>query len=497
MQLSNFSGGLLTRVAPSLISSEFAVEHMNANLSRGPLQPVGLPGVLGEDIGSYAAWYNNAWKQWSVPTSWVEYRQNLYFVNADGAKKLLKTGEEYSLGITKPSVTPSVTVNGAGPLTGTFTYVYTYYNTKDGTESNPCMPSNEVVANSNAIAIPLVASTNNQVDTIRIYRTGGNQLHYTLVAETVNSTTTFTDNVADASLDGTLLLALDYSVPPTGLQYLVEFAGTFFGAVANKLYFTEPLGNPNYWPETNYIRLPLDITGIAVTANGIVVFTEYTSYIITGTDSTTFVLLLLATDQGCTSHYSIARYRSGILFTSTDGICYTEGSSVELLSYTNLGKLNLVPTHAVVYDKTYYALTPTGLIRWESFTNAYGYLDLGIDALYLAKDTLYCRKNGKIAAMFDGSAATFSYRSAMLTEGSYSNLKTYNTVYIRADGEFTIEITIDPQGVVYTGTFTGNTTHEISIPQSDMQGYAIQFALTGTATVYEIEYKVVGRENGV
>jgi hypothetical protein len=85
----------------------------------------------------------------------------------------------------------------------------------------------------------------------------------------------------------------------------------------------------------------------------------------------------------------------------------------------------------------------------------------------------------------------------MLTEGVYSNLKTYNTVYVRADGQFTIEITIDPQGVVYTGTFTGNTTHEIAIPQYDMQGYAIQFALTGTAIVYEIEYKVVGRENGV
>jgi hypothetical protein len=497
MQLTNFSGGLLTRVAPSLISAEFAVEHVNANLSRGPLQPVGLPGTLGEVIAQYAAWYNSAWKQWSIPTSWVEYHQNLYFTNTDGAKKLLKTGEEYPLGITKPSVTLSVTVSGSGPLIGTFTYVYTYYNTKDGTESNPCAPSNEVTANNNAIAIPLVASTESQVDKIRVYRVGGNQLNYTLVSEVANSTTTFTDNMADASLEGTLLLTLEYSKPPVGLQYLVEFAGTFFGAVANKLYFTEPLGNPNYWPETNYIRLPLDITGIAVTANGIVAFTKYTSYIITGTDYTTFVLLLLAADQGCTSHYSITRYKSGVLFTSTDGICYTDGSSVELLSYANLGKLNLVPTHAVVHDKTYYVLTTTGLIRWESFTDAYGYLDLGIDAIYVAEDTLYCRKDGKIAPMFEGTEATFSYKSAMLTEGAYSNLKTYNTVYIRADGEFTIEIVIDPQGIVYTGTFTGNTTHEISIPQSDMQGYAIQFALTGTATVYEIEYKVVGRENGV
>jgi hypothetical protein len=452
--------------------------------------------VLGEAITQYAAWYNDAWKQWSVPTSWVEYHQNLYFTNTNGAKKLLKTGEEYQLGITEPPAAFSA-MGGSGPLVGTFTYVYTYYNAKDGTESNPSMPSNEVIVNLHTIATPLIASTDSQVDTIRVYRTGGNQLDYTLVSEVANSTTTFIDNVEDASLDGTLLLTLDYSSPPVGLQYLVEFAGTFFGAVANKLYFTEPLGNPNYWPETNYIRLPIDITGIAVTANGIVVFTKYTSYIITGTDSTTFVLLLLAADQGCTSHYSIARYKSGVLFTSTDGLCYTEGSSVELLSYTNLGKMNLVPTHAVVYDKTYYALTATGLIRWESFTDAYGYLDLGVDALYVAKDTLYCRKDSKIAPMFEGSAATFSYRSAMLTEGVYSNLKTYNTVYVRADGQFTIEITIDPQGVVYTGTFTGNTTHEIAIPQYDMQGYAIQFALTGTAIVYEIEYKVVGRENGV
>lgn len=497
MQLYNFSGGLLTRVAPSLIKAEYSVVNINTNLLKGPLQPEKAIGTLGASIAKYAAWFNNAWKDFTAETSWLIYRQNLYYTNADGAKKVLSTGEEYSLGIAKPVAAPTIAAGSTGPLTGTYQYTYTYYNSKDGTESNPAEYSSQLAVSSKAITVTLVASTDTQVDLIRVYRIGGNQLSFTLVEEVPNTTTTYTDDTADVDVEGTLLLSLDYGTPPVRLKYLSEFAGTFFGAVDDKLYFTEPLGNPNYWPETNYVRLPSNVTGIAITANGIVVFAQYTSYVITGTDSTTFVLLLLSTDQGCTSHQSIARFKSGVLFTSTDGLCYTDGSSVELMSYQTLGKLNLVPTHAVIHDRTYYAIANGLVFRWDGLIDAYSYLDLGVDALYSANDVIYGRKDGKLGELFVGTPLTYTYKTPVLTEGLYSNLKTYNTVYIRADGEFRVKIYLDPQGLVVDKTYSGNATHEIAIPQADMQGYAIQFELSGTAIIYEIEYKVVGRQNGI
>lgn len=379
-----------------------------------------------------------------------------------------------------------------GSLSGTYAYVYTYYNSVDGSESAPSPVSVELEVGSGKITVSgMSVSSDPQVDKKRLYRVGGNVATFTLVATLGNATTSYVDTIRDTDLYSILLESTTYDAAPVGLQYLVEAYAMLFGAVGPKLYFT-PIGVPNAWPATNFIDFSEDITGIGTVANGILVFTKYRTYVVSGTGPSTLTKYLLSGDQGCINHFAIANLAGSCLWPSTDGICQSNGSIPVVITKRVLGKITLSPLQAVVYDEVYYLIDTVGKILAIDFrfTQIAKWLSLNVSSLVVAKDILYGYRESTLWELFAGdSAETFSYRSPRFIEGRATEHKTYKKVYIYSKGVVQLKVYINDE-LVATADYSDEDSHCIQVPQAQQRGFFIQFDISGTGTVYELEYEV-------
>ena len=383
-------------------------------------------------------------------------------------------------------------------VNGTYNYVYTFYNSLDGTESAPSPLSEDIVVSKGFVefATPPVSS-DPQVTHIRLYRIGGNLGEFTLVDEYAHPVAgLIKDTLSDVDVEGTILESVDYNEAPTGLQFLVEAYGSLIGAVGDKVYYT-PAGKPNAWPDTNFIDFEADVTGIGVATNGIIVFSRYKAWVIAGTNSTTFVKYPLSGDQGCIEHKSIVQWSGSIIWASTDGICTTTGATAIVGSKVKLGKIALNPVNAVLFDEEYYLQETDGnvLVLDMRYGGKYKTYNLGSSWLVKALDVLYGWDGTSLKPFFQGDAATFTYLSPEYSEGSLTELKIFKNFYVNLKGSVSITVIIDGVDVI-TKSYTSDGVYDIMIPQSAQQGHTVQFRITGTGTVREIEYKGFGRQNG-
>jgi len=387
----------------------------------------------------------------------------------------------------------------------TYTYVYTYYDSSTGIESQPCDPSDEIVAyeplgteygESRLDLENFTAPTDDQVDKFRIYRLGGALTQYTLVATLDDTATIYVDNTSDLDLAGNHILdTVNYQEAPDDLMYITEAYSMLFGAVDDKLYYTN-IAVPDAWPATNFIDIPDTITGIAPIQNGLMVFTFLKSYIITGNSPTTFSRFLVDSEQGCVSHSTIQFVKGSLVWLSQDGLCTSNGGKAIVISLEKLGKLSLTGVqNAQVLDNVYYLAHDVGILIFDFRHNQIvRNIDLIVDWLGSYTDNLYYTKDGTLYTMFIGDNLTYKYKSPMLTDGSYSNLKVYKDFYIKYNGDVTIKLYVDKE-LKNTKALSGDTCYNLKA-LSGAEGYGIEIELEGTAEISEIEYKALGRQNG-
>ena len=396
------------------------------------------------------------------------------------------------------STNAELDIENFGPLSGVYSYVYTYYNSKDGAESAPSPVSAEADVGAGKITLSgLQVSSDPQVDKKRIYRVGGNITVFTLVATINNATTTYLDELKDTELASQLLESTDYDKAPAGLKYLVEAYAMLFGAVGPNLYFT-PIGVPDAWPALNFIDFSEDITGIGVVANGLLVFTQYRTYIVSGTGPTTLTKYLLSGDQGCLNHYAIANLAGACLWPSSDGICVSDGSIPQVITKRTLGKVKLEPVQALVYDEVYYLMCESGRILAVDFrfNQIPKELDLNVSSIVVAQDVLYGYRDGYLFELFAGAdKETFKYKSPRFIEGRATETKTYKKIYIYSEGVIELKVYVNDV-LVATGSYDSADSHTLQIPQQLQRGFFIQFEITGTGTVYELEYVAGDRKDG-
>lgn len=384
------------------------------------------------------------------------------------------------------------------PFNGTYQYVYTYYNSADGTESAPNEVSDEVEAESGVIDISgLIDSTDPQVDRKRLYRVGGNIAQFTLVVELDNGVTSYSDKLSDTELDGRLLESDNYYEAPAGLQFLSESYAMLFGALGSSLRFT-PIGVPNAWPPEFEIQFDAEITGLGPVANGLLVFTRTKTYIVTGTGPASLAQQSLRGDQGCIAFESIAEaYAGTLIWASEDGLCTSSGNNVQSLTKGFLGKIKLEPVSSAVNDEVYYCHNADGTtLAWDyRFNTIPKFLNLGIESFSVALGELYGYFDGLLYLLYkDTNNLTMKYKSPRFVEGSFSNAKTYKKVYVRSEGDIIINIIIDDKQVA-SFNLTGKETRQLQVPQQLQRGYSIQFEIEGTGIVEEIEYVAEMRQN--
>jgi len=382
------------------------------------------------------------------------------------------------------------------PIDAQLQYVYTFYNSADGTESAPSPASDIVTILGAASLTNIQVSSDPQVDKKRLYRVGEDITAFSLVAELNNSEETYKDEVNQTAIVATILTSQNNQPPPTDLRFLREAYAMMFGASGSTLHFSA-IGEPDYWSAFNTIKFSSDITGIAPVANGIIVLTKYNSYLITGASPTELSKYVLSADQGCIGSQSIQFVSGSAVWASSDGLCISEGDNVKVLSKDKLGKIALTTVSSVIHDEVYYLLQEDNSILALDmrFGPVYRRLNLGVDGLVIINDVLSGHFNGTIYSLLVNSESEeLKYRSPKFISGKITEEKMYKKVYIYSEGDIIVKIYIDGS-LVLTKSLSGTGNNQLQIPHNKQRGHYLEVEIEGSGTVHEYEYVIGNKKN--
>jgi len=389
---------------------------------------------------------------------------------------------------------------------------FTYYNSLTGVESIPTFDASVYNQTTNTISWSFIASAPAEATELRIYHRGYATGTFSLIASVATTATSYIMPLtADIPVDGKVLDSYSNTVSPTNLRYLAVAYARLFAAKDTKLYFSE-IADFGYWPANNFLEMDDTITGIAAVYSGLIVMTQFRIYIVTGTTEANFAITQISGTIGCVSHYSIAYLDGSAIWLSNEGLMISNGGRIENFSYSKLGDMQefrvgdtFQPSFGLTYRNKYYlafantdgyganAILVVDKTEGISFSvlTSYG------ESLALAEGGLYSVLGTELFKAFNGTAKALEYKSGALVDGSITIVKLYNSVYVSYSGDITIEFFIDQVSVLSHNLSSVNrTTAEINLPAGKQRGYEISYKVTGTGSVYELEYKIKGRDNG-
>jgi hypothetical protein len=158
----------------------------------------------------------------------------------------------------------------------------------------------------------------------RIYRTVSDQYgrgSYFLVAEIPVAQATYTDVVEDDVVTlNSQLVSLYWYAPPTDLKAIVPFPnGNAIGFRANEVWFAEPY-RPHAWPPNYVLTTEFPIVGIGVCGQSIVVCTQGSPYLVTGTHPSSMALTKINLPEPCLHRGSIVSTDTTVLYASQNGM---------------------------------------------------------------------------------------------------------------------------------------------------------------------------------
>lgn len=382
-------------------------------------------------------------------------------------------------------------------------YVYTYYSTSTGFESAPCNVSNEIKVEAlYAKVTGFTVPTDPSVDAIKLYRIGGTLTDFFHVVDLAINSTEYNDSKTDIEVlkEEGLLNTYNNSKPPSTLRFITEYNNSLFACLDTQLWFSEP-GTVDVWKSTNWIQFPEHITGLGATSNGLLVFSRNKTWIIVGEDANSYSKYLLSNDQGCVTHNTIQFTDNVLLWYSLDGICSSNGGAVDVISFPALGKLIIEPVASCVSEKQYYLFHDEGAIVVD-FRESMRFYTLGLKvkgASYISEfDAMYVLIPSSIGIhkYNDGTDLTFEYKTGKLTEGELTNYKTYKVIYVYSKGDNNISVWLD--GILAIDNLVlVDGLNEVRLPQYQTKGYGLEIQFKGTGAIYEVEYKVERRQNGI
>lgn len=229
-----------------------------------------------------------------------------------------------------PTQVATIASNGVGNLTGSgqYTYAYTYVNSAI-VESNlsPITTTFTMSATSgqNTVSNLATAPVSFGANNVYLYRTKANQVTpYYRIATFTNGTTSFNDNISDASL--TVQGPTDNGVPPNYNTICYGENRLFCNDTANPnfVYYTNA-GNPYTFPSTNFFKVG-DATsdlvkGLYYYDKAIIIFCEksiWFMYLTTGSDADWVGPFRSKSPYGSKSPFSFFEFNNKIGFAAMD-----------------------------------------------------------------------------------------------------------------------------------------------------------------------------------
>lgn len=203
------------------------------------------------------------------------------------------------------------------------TYIYTYVSSLG--EEGPPSPVSLVVQalDGDAIevtGIELPPTDGLDITQIRLYRTSSTLAgtEYQFVKE-FDIATSVTESVKQANL-GEIIITTTWCGPPEGMQGITEMPnGMMVGFVGRTIHMSEPYFPHAYPPEYDQ-AINFEIVGLAAFGNSVLVLTEGTPYILTGSHPRNVNVRPIKIKQACVSAESIAADKDRVVYASPDGL---------------------------------------------------------------------------------------------------------------------------------------------------------------------------------
>jgi hypothetical protein len=254
----------------------------------------------------------------------------------------LWSGTEYRLGVTPPAVAPTITIQGvaSGEVQDTVSYVFTMV-TAYGYESAPS-PATAVTSidtdqyiDLSVMTTPADAAHNFQYKNIYRLSSGTTGAEYQFLAQIAFAATTYQDKGTGNEL-GTVttdvIATTDWAMPPNDLVGLTQaHNGMLIGFAGKEMYVSE-VQIPYAYPTDYIITADSTISGIGAGSNFILMVSQTTPYIVTGTTPDSLVADPVSLKSQCAGQRSMVACELGVFYAAQDGLCLCDGSDVRVIT---------------------------------------------------------------------------------------------------------------------------------------------------------------------
>ena len=464
-----FNEGLQTKVAPHLAPVSTGVTCLNVDLDKGSLTPY-ADWVVDERTatGIHTTYFQDAVVSSSDVSdvrSYAKFGSRLYWSNGSFSAYGLMRYDGTNAGVN--AVAPIVSAYGSltltptgtnGAMNETYAYVYTVVDV-DGIESIPSTITTAAPVNQD-VSITIGADTVSEtVASRRIYRTGGSNPTFNLIAELAAPTLTYVDDTRDLDVSRIELSTFTNHAPPPDLTNLIENNGTMWGSVGDRVYFSR-VGQPEFWGNLDFLVLNDTCTGLGSFMDTVVAFTKTDAYLITGYHRDNIAISKLPYNEGCLKHETIVNVTELLVWTSVNGICIYNGSEITVATRNILSWSGTTGGDSVVGSSTFDSFDTSfdadigykmeyavgiGRKYYGVHQDGIGVLDLnnGVVSSTIALEdvrSLYFNSTDNaligitsdlISYQFNKGTAnmTSEWKTAKLNNDNYSRLKQYRRVY--------------------------------------------------------------------
>ena len=275
----------------------------------------------------------------------ADYEKFIFVVDGE-SKRAYIDDKEYEWGIENPQVAPSVTDSGvAGNPDGEYSCYYTFYVRfpNDKVYETGPSPVGTVTVATNSISWVFQTCPYDGDELLiyrKLYRTVGGYA-YLVKTITDNTTTTYTDDVTDETLQGASALGTaGYSIPPVGAADVTNYLQRMFLIKDNRLYWSE-LYTPFGFKTTSNVVVTKedeDLVTILDWGDQIYLGTRERWDRLQGSDPTTWSIKRTFTDNGVINRHTVKKSKYGIIGLDYDGISLFDGSVTQNLTEKKLGK---------------------------------------------------------------------------------------------------------------------------------------------------------------
>lgn len=442
------------------------------------------------------------------------------------------TATSSSDGLRSQSATMDLTTSLSSGLNGNFQYALTYSDDLgQETAAGEYSTAVSVEGASLEVTIPLPPDLDPSITTVNLYRMNtsiyGGQTSFLFVKSFPVSglPTVYIDNAQPSDLGG-IIPGETITAVPDDLLFLTTYTGRLFGAtkdlaepsgVVNDYseYLTvrwSEVGKPLTWLGNSWLNMDAPITGIGTSSNGLLIFSLTETFALLGTESEPFTHRLLSSSQGCVDFRSIQNWQGNCIFASVEGICTSNGGTVELISYPKLGLLKTISVDNASYKSvadseirssalvgnTYFLLFKNSyILKLDLISGVFTEMSADLLGLGLFNGRLHgvdTSANLNVIPYQVGGDKQYSVVTGLITESAISNLKEYDKIRVCISGRASMDVMIDGKSVLSRVNLVDGV-NTIGIPNERNKGYSIQFKVGGVGALHNIEYSVGGRQN--